>query len=58
VQDLIPRHAGNQTFIDDAGGGEKQDQRCGVCDKCSPTRWLLQALRHLNSPFMASAFFS
>ena len=44
MKDLIPRHASNETFIDDAGGGEKQDQRRRVCNKCSPTRWLSQAV--------------
>jgi hypothetical protein len=37
MKDLIPRHAGNETFTDDAGGCEKQDQRRCVCKKRRPT---------------------
>ncbi|MCS3512287.1 uncharacterized protein Veg [Pseudomonas grimontii] len=37
MKDLIPRHAGNETFINDAGGREKQNQRRGVCKKRSST---------------------
>lgn len=53
MKDLIPRHASNETFIDDAGGREKQDERSGVCKKRSPTHWLLQALRQITSPLVA-----
>jgi hypothetical protein len=52
MKNLIPRHAGNETFVDDAGGREKQDQRRCVRKKRSPTHWLLQALKHITSPFM------
>jgi hypothetical protein len=54
MKDLIPRHASNETFIDDAGGREKQDQRSGVCKKRSPMRGLLQALKHITPPVMAA----
>jgi len=37
MKNLISRHAGNESFIDDAGGCEKQNQRRCVCEKRSPT---------------------
>ena len=53
MQDLIPRHASNESFIDDAGGREKQDQRSGISKERSPTLWLLRVLKQNTSPVMS-----